>query len=84
MAAKVVLLGRLEDVAGVNEWPLTGDGPWSWAQVLAALPRNLADAVQEPRIKVAINGTLLSDKLRLIVASGDELAFLPPVSGGGA
>jgi molybdopterin synthase sulfur carrier subunit len=34
------------------------------------------------RIKLAVNGVLVSDLASLVVKDGDELAFLPPVSGG--
>ena len=49
--------------------------------ILAALGSPLTDAVQDPRIKLALNGELAARE-GLVVAPGDELAFLPPVSGG--
>ncbi len=41
-----------------------------------------ADRLRSERVKVAINGVLLADKEALEVCNGDEVAFLPPVSGG--
>ena len=40
-------------------------------------------AVPQPdRIRLAVNGTLVSDRAAVVLGEGDELAFLPPVSGG--
>lgn len=77
--ATLVFLGRLEDVAGAPEREVRG-GPL--AQVLAALDPDLAAALAGDRIRLALNGTLVSDRAALVLAEYDELAFLPPVSGG--
>ena len=53
-----------------------------WTGLLAALNQPLADAVQADRTRVAINGALLADKTALQAQAGDEVALLPPVSGG--
>ena len=77
---KLVFLGRLEDAAGASELmvPLTP----SVGELLAALGPELAGTLQGPRVKVARNGVLLSDTDAPVLRSGDEIAFLPPVSGG--
>jgi molybdopterin synthase sulfur carrier subunit len=80
--ARLLFLGRLEDIAGAADMKLALTEPASLAAVLAKLPSSLADALAEPRIKLALNGTLVADRLELIIADVDELAFLPPVSGG--
>lgn len=77
--AKLVFLGRLEDIAGAPEREVAG-GPL--AEVLADLDPALAVALLDERIRLALNGTLLVDRAAVILAEGDELAFLPPVSGG--
>jgi molybdopterin synthase sulfur carrier subunit len=46
------------------------------------LPDALAEAACEPRTRVAVNGALLADKAALQAGAGDEIALLPPVSGG--
>jgi molybdopterin synthase sulfur carrier subunit len=42
----------------------------------------LAAAVRDPRVKVALNGAVLADREALVARHGDEIALLPPVSGG--
>ena len=76
----VVLLGKLADLAGAPV--LTLAAPLDWAGLRAALPPALADAADDPRNRVAVNGVLLADKATLLAAEGDEIALLPPVSGG--
>lgn len=80
MPLKLVFLGRLEDAAGAPERDVATVP--SLAEVLAALEAELAEALQGTRIKLAVNGTLAQDRDTLVLADGDELAFLPPVSGG--
>jgi molybdopterin synthase sulfur carrier subunit len=76
----VVLLGKLADLGGAPSLQLTA--PLDWAGLKAALPDALADAADEPRTRVAVNGALLADKAALQAVAGDEIALLPPVSGG--
>jgi sulfur-carrier protein len=76
----VVLLGKLADLAGAPTLSLAG--PLDWAGFKAALPESLAEALDEPRNRVALNGALLADKAALQAGEGDEIALLPPVSGG--
>jgi len=77
--AKLVFLGRLADVVGAAE-RLVAAGPV--ADALAAMPVGLAMALAGPRVRIALNGALVADVAGLVLAPGDELAFLPPVSGG--
>ncbi|MCX7676524.1 MAG: MoaD/ThiS family protein [Alteraurantiacibacter sp.] len=42
----------------------------------------MAKAAQSERTRIAVNGALLADKAVLSAAEGDEVALLPPVSGG--
>jgi molybdopterin synthase sulfur carrier subunit len=76
----VVLLGKLADLAGTASLTLTA--PLDWAELCAALPPALSDAIDDPRNRVALNGALLTDKAALQAGEGDEIALLPPVSGG--
>jgi molybdopterin synthase sulfur carrier subunit len=76
----VVFLGKLADLAGAPVLEVAG--PLNWSGLKAALPPALAEAVDDPRNRVAINGALLADKAALAAGAGDEIALLPPVSGG--
>ncbi len=77
--ARLVFLGRLEDVAGGAERVVSGG---ALADVLAALEPDLAAALGADRIRLAVNGALVADRASVVLGEGDELAFLPPVSGG--
>jgi molybdopterin synthase sulfur carrier subunit len=79
MTARLVFLGRLEDLAGAPERSVA---PGPLEQVLAALPRDLAVILLEPSVRIALNGRLLTESGGITLGEGDELAFLPPVSGG--
>lgn len=76
----VVLLGKLADLGGAPSLQLAG--PLDWAGLKASLPEALAAAVDHPRNRVALNGALLADKTALAASDEDEIALLPPVSGG--
>ena len=76
----VVPLGKLADLAAAPSLSL--QAPLDWAGLKAALPEALAAVLDDPRNRVAINGALLADKAALRAVEGDEIALLPPVSGG--
>jgi molybdopterin synthase sulfur carrier subunit len=76
----VVFLGKLADLAGAPSLQLAA--PLDWDGLKAALPQALAAALEDPRNRVAVNGGLLADKADLQAGTGDEIALLPPVSGG--
>ncbi len=79
MAVRLIFLGKLADMAGVERGI---DGPIEWSDLRSILGPELAAEVQRPSVKLALNGALLSDKTLLCAKDGDEIAFLPPVSGG--
>lgn len=80
MAVTLLFLGKLADVAGAGELAVpAGQG---LDAVLAGLEPELASALRGERVRLALNGALLSDAAAVVLADGDELAFLPPVSGG--
>lgn len=87
MAIRVIYLGKLADLAGKRESEFaSSSGEIDWADLLALLDNHvvegLADAVLDPKIKVALNGQVLADREGLVAHHGDEVALLPPVSGG--
>jgi molybdopterin synthase sulfur carrier subunit len=57
-------------------------GPLGWQSLLEALPGPLGETVRGDKVRLAVNGALLADKTRLAAGDGDEVALLPPVSGG--
>lgn len=77
---KLVFLGKLADLARAPERDAAG--PLDWDGLLAALGGELAEAVAQGSTKLALNGALLADKAELAAQDGDEIALLPPVSGG--
>ena len=80
-----MFLGRLEDLAGASEMQVPVAGAASLEAVIGRLPARLAAALAEPRIRVAINGELVGacrEAGAMTISDCDELAFLPPVSGG--
>lgn len=80
MAVKIVFLGKLADLAGAPERDVAG--PLDWARLLDALPQTLAETISGDKVRLAVNGTVLADKQALAANDGDEVALLPPVSGG--
>ena len=79
MPARLVFLGRLEDAAGGAERDVT---PGPLEAVLASLATDLAVALLGERVRMALNGVLIAERGGIVLREGDELAFLPPVSGG--
>ena len=80
MAVRVVFLGKLADLAGAPEKDVAA--PLDWNGLLRALPGPLGEAAKGEKVKLALNGKLLADKTAVSASNGDEVALLPPVSGG--
>jgi molybdopterin synthase sulfur carrier subunit len=80
MAVKLVFLGKLADLVGRPDMDVPG--PLDWPTLLALLPESLTDAVQGPKVRIAVDGALLADKFQLAAVDASEVALLPPVSGG--
>jgi molybdopterin synthase sulfur carrier subunit len=82
MPLKVLLLGRLRDVAGWRERSLE-PAPASLSALRVLLTREnaaLGAALNGPGVQAAVNKALTRGEVAL--AAGDEIAFLPPMSGG--
>lgn len=83
--AQFLFLGRLEDVAGVAEMPVPLASAASLDALMGRLPPALLAVLDDSRIRVAVNGELVGACRHagaLMISDADEVAFLPPVSGG--
>lgn len=83
--AKLVFLGRLEDLAGMEEIVTSLTHAVPLLAILEKLPPELVAALRSPKIRVALNGAIVPAEQvldELTVGDSDEIAFLPPVSGG--
>lgn len=80
MAVRILFLGPLRDLAGEEEREV--DAPLDWAGLLQAVGPDVAEQLNEARVNVACAGKVLADKTALTAQDGDEVALLPPVSGG--
>ena len=79
---RLLFLGKLADLAGSGDCELDTQSALGWAALLARLDGPLAEALRGDQVRVARNGQVVSDKAALSAEPGDEIAFLPPVSGG--
>ena len=80
MRVRLVFLGRLSDLAGGPERQVEAVSGSTVAALLELLPPELAADLHSPKVRIAVGGSL--GGLDQVVADGDEVAFLPPVSGG--
>lgn len=80
MAVTIVLLGPLRDMEGVAEREVAA--PLDWNGLLASVSDAVANQLVSERLNVACAGRVLADKTTLRAEDGDEVALLPPVSGG--
>ena len=80
MAVTIVFLGPLREMAGeeTREVP----APLDWPGLLEVVGPNIADQLGNERVNVACAGKVLADKSALSAKDGEEVALLPPVSGG--
>jgi molybdopterin synthase sulfur carrier subunit len=80
--AKILMLGRLRDVAGWRERTL--DSPpatlSALRELLAREDAALGEALAGKGVQAAINKALV--RADAAISPGDEIAFLPPMSGG--
>lgn len=77
---RILFLGPLRDLAGQAECSVAA--PLDWAGLLEAVGPDIADRLRDERVHVACAGQVLGDKSALLAEDGDEVALLPPVSGG--
>ena len=80
MSVRILFLGPLRDLAGQDEMQV--DAPLDWNGLLEAVGTPVSAQLREERGNVACKGRVLADKTTLLAEDGDEVALLPPVSGG--
>ena len=80
MSVRLVFLGKLADFAGAPEREVAA--PLDWPGLVEALEGELGEWIARDKPKLAVNGTVLADMTDLKAKDGDEVALLPPVSGG--
>lgn len=80
MAVTILFLGPLRDMAGRQSMEVAA--PLDWDGLLAHVNEAVASQLASERVNVACAGKVLADKHALHADDGDEVALLPPVSGG--
>ncbi len=80
MAVTIHFLGPMRDLAGTDSREVAA--PLDWAGLLNVAGPAVAQQLKDDRVNVACAGKVLADKTALHAQDGDEVALLPPVSGG--
>lgn len=78
--ARVLLFGRLADLAGWREREIPADSLSELRGRIAADDPGLFEALQAPAVRTAVDQELVS--LDVTLRPHSEVAFLPPMSGG--
>lgn len=80
MTVTILFLGPLRDIAGEESRKVAA--PLDWAGLLDAVGPEVAQQLGNDRVNVACAGKVLAEKTALAAKDGEEVALLPPVSGG--
>jgi len=84
MSGVVLLFGRLKDVFGAASIPLP-EGAGTAAELrnlLVSENPDLADMLRARTVRIAVNHNLIADEAGTRITPSDEIALLPPLSGG--
>lgn len=84
MAGVVLLFGRLRDAFGASSIALP-EGAGTVADMrtlLASEYPDLAPLLASRSIRIALNQELVADETTTMISAADEIALLPPLSGG--
>jgi molybdopterin converting factor small subunit len=79
---KVVFLGRLKDLAGDSERFMDASTLDALIDSFVPTEPELHAALKDKSVRVALNLTLLKAGETPTLNTGDEIAFMPPFSGG--
>jgi len=78
--ARVLLFGKLADLAGWRERQFEADSLVALQTLVAAADPDLGEALRGPSVQVALDKVLVRGDRTL--SNDSEVAFLPPMSGG--
>ena len=78
--ARVLLFGRLTDLAGWRERVVEATSLAELRDLLRADDAELGEALAGPGVQVAVDKAIVRGEA--ILAAATEVAFLPPMSGG--
>lgn len=84
MAGVVLLFGRLKDAFGAASIAMP-EGVGTAAELRAMLANehpDLAETIRSKSVRIAVNQSLVADEAGTRITSTDEIALLPPLSGG--
>jgi molybdopterin converting factor subunit 1 len=84
MAGTVLLFGRLKDAFSAASIALP-DGVATAAELRARLVElnpDLGEMLRAKTVRIAVNQEMVADEAGTPVSAGDEIALLPPLSGG--
>ena len=80
----VLFFASLREATGCERFKLAESGPLSLSELIERLVAELGsharEALTAESVRVAVNQTLVQGNVA--VSAGDEVAFLPPVTGG--
>lgn len=82
---RVLFFGRLRDAAGCGEREIALQSPIDLAglrRLASGGDEDFEAALAAPYIRIAVNAALAPSGAALRVAPSDEVAFMPPFSGG--
>jgi molybdopterin synthase sulfur carrier subunit len=84
MSGTVLLFGRLKDAFGAPSIPLPVGAATAAAlrDMLAEANPDLASMLRSKSIRIAVNQTMVADEAAARISPSDEIALLPPLSGG--
>lgn len=84
MSGQVLLFGRLKDAFGAASiaLPLGADTAAGLRAKLAEANPDLADMLRSKSVRIAVNQVLVTDEAAARLSPSDEIALLPPLSGG--
>lgn len=78
--ARVLLFGRLADLAGWRDRAVEAVSLAGLRAALAGSDPTLGEALAGPGVQVAVDKAIVRGET--VLAAGSEVAFLPPMSGG--